>query len=126
MKKYIIWQNYNINPEEEDYKDYLGAYYPDITNEEKKYCIIEELNNYCLDDEKARLDILLDDDIIVIANIGLWNGRRRGYNGDCISGRTASNASCAYGFLNDKNRERKLIYHYTKKGSLIIDYITIL
>lgn len=37
-------------------------------------------------------------------------------NGDCISGRTASNASCAYGFLNDKNRERKLIYHYTKKG----------
>ena len=33
MKKYIVWQNYNIDPEEEDYKDYLEEYYPDVTNE---------------------------------------------------------------------------------------------
>lgn len=77
MKKYIIWQNYNVNLK--DYEDFLEEYYPDITSEEEKYYIIEELNNQCLEDERARLDILLDDDIIIIADIGLWNDRRRGY-----------------------------------------------
>ncbi len=46
--------------------------------------------------------------------------------GNCISGRTASNASCAYGFLNDRERERKITYHYTRTGNMIIDYIAIL
>ena len=77
MKKHIIWQNYNVNLK--DYEDFLEEYYPDITNEEEKHYIIEELNNQYLEDERARLDILLDDDIIIIADIGLWNGRRRGY-----------------------------------------------
>ena len=79
MKKYIVWQNYNIDPEEEDYKDFLEEYYPDVTNEEEKYYIIEELNYQYLDDERACLDILLDNDIIILADIGLWDGRRRGY-----------------------------------------------
>lgn len=79
MKKYIIWQNYNIDLKDEDYKNYLKEYYPEVNNEEEKYRIIEELNNYYLEDERANLDILLDGDIIIIADIGLWNGRRRGY-----------------------------------------------
>lgn len=79
MKKYIVWQNYNIDPEEEDYKDFLEEYYPDVTNEEEKYYIIKELNYQYLDDERACLDILLDNDIIILADIGLWDGRRRGY-----------------------------------------------
>lgn len=77
MKKNIIWQNYNIDLK--DYEDFLEEYYSDITNEEEKYRIIEELNNYHLEDERVNLDILLDGDIIIIADIGLWNGRRRGY-----------------------------------------------
>lgn len=77
MKKNIIWQNYNIDLK--DYKDFLEEYYLEVTSEEEKYCIIEELNNFYLEDERARLDILLDDDIIILANIGLWDGRRRGY-----------------------------------------------
>lgn len=79
MKKYIIWQNYNIDLKDENNKDYLKQYYPEVTSEAEKYCIIEELNNFYLEDERARLDILLDDDIIIIADIGLWDGRRRGY-----------------------------------------------
>lgn len=77
MKKNIIWQNYNIDLK--NYKDFLEEYYPEVTNEEEKYCIIEELNNLYLEDERARLDILLDDDIIIIEDIGLWDGRRFGY-----------------------------------------------
>lgn len=48
-------------------------------------------------------------------------------NGDgYIIGRTASNASCAYGFLNYPEKKREIEYHITKKGNIIIDYITIL
>ena len=79
MKKYIIWQNYNIDLKNEDHKDYLKQYYPEVTSEAEKYCIIEELNNFYLEDERARLDILLDDDIIIIADIGFLDGQRRGY-----------------------------------------------
>ena len=79
MKKYIIWQNYNIDLEEEDYKDFLKEYYPDVTSEEEKYYIIEELNSQYFEDERVNLNILLDDDIIILADIGRWDGRHRGY-----------------------------------------------
>lgn len=42
-----------------------------------------------------------------------------------LEGRTASNASCAYGFLNYPDKLRKIKYHITKKGNVIIDYISI-
>nr|DAQ95542.1 MAG TPA: hypothetical protein [Caudoviricetes sp.] len=88
MKKNIIWQNYNFNLD--DWQDYL-AEYPDIKKEEDKYTLIEELNYYFLQDEKINLYKKLDGDIIVLANIGLWNGRKMGYRelysnniADCI------------------------------------------
>lgn len=46
--------------------------------------------------------------------------------GDILEGRTASNADCAYGFLNSRNKPRKITYHITKKGNVIFDYIRIL
>lgn len=76
MKKNIIWQNYDFNLD--DWKDYLSEY-PDIKKEEDKYALIEELNYYFLQDEKINLYKKLDGDIIVLANIGLWNGRKIGY-----------------------------------------------
>lgn len=131
MKKYIIWQNYNIDLKDEDYKDYLKEYYPEVNNEEEKYRIIEELNNYCLEDERARLDILLDDDIIIIANIGLREGRQRGYKelhsnniADCLQ----FAEDCNYGewfvdsYGNLKSRQTHhdgthyLLYRAWKKG----------
>ena len=44
---------------------------------------------------------------------------------ECITGRTASDAQCAYSALNYIDRERVVDYHYTRKGNLIIDYIKI-
>lgn len=46
--------------------------------------------------------------------------------GESISGKTRSDASCGYGFLNQKDKKRKVCYHYTKKGNVIIDTIEIL
>lgn len=44
---------------------------------------------------------------------------------ESICGRTATNASCAYGALNQIDNERIVEYHYTRTGNLIIDYIHI-
>ena len=46
--------------------------------------------------------------------------------GETLKGRTASNAACAYGFLNRKEQPRKIEYHITKKGNIIFDYVDIL
>lgn len=131
MKKYIIWQNYNIDLEEEDYKDFLKEYYPDVTSEEEKYYIIEELNSQYFEDERVNLNILLDDDIIILADIGLWDGRRRGYKelhsnniADCLQ----FAKDCNYGewfvdsYGNLKSRQTHhdgthyLLYRAWKKG----------
>lgn len=39
----------------------------------------EELNNEYLEDERMNLDIPTENEIICIGDIGLWNGRRKGY-----------------------------------------------
>jgi len=52
-----------------------------------------ELNDEYLYDERANLNIHVGEDIIAIADLGLWNGRRQGYKllksdniRDCLSG----------------------------------------
>ena len=47
-------------------------------------------------------------------------------SGDVLRGRTASNASCAYGFLNKEDSKREITYHVTRNGNVIFDYIKIL
>lgn len=47
-------------------------------------------------------------------------------SGAVLAGKTASNAMCAYAFLNQKDKKRKVNYHYTRKGNVIIDTIEIL
>lgn len=44
---------------------------------------------------------------------------------DSFCGTTATDASCAYAFLNDIDKERVVSYHITKTGNAIIDYIKI-
>ena len=46
--------------------------------------------------------------------------------GETLKGRTASNASCAYGFLNYEDRPREITYHVTRTGNIIFDYIKVL
>lgn len=47
-------------------------------------------------------------------------------SGETLGGKTAVNAACAYGFLNCQNAPRKVIYHITRNGNIIFDFITIL
>lgn len=47
-------------------------------------------------------------------------------NGNVLRGRTASDASCAYGFLNQEDSKREITYHVTRNGNVIFDYIKIL
>lgn len=46
-------------------------------------------------------------------------------NGEILQATTASNASCAYGFLNQREEVREVTYHTTRIGNNIIDYIKI-
>lgn len=36
---------------------------------------------------------------------------------------TASDAACGYGVTNYLNRPAEIVYHYTRRGTLIIDFI---
>lgn len=47
-------------------------------------------------------------------------------SGDVLRGRTASNAACAYGFMNQEDNKREITYHVTRNGNVIFDYIKIL
>lgn len=75
MKKHIIWSS------ECDFQDWWGDLeheYPDLTKDEL-IDLMYEINNEYLWDERDNLDIRLNEDIIAIADLGLWNGRRFGY-----------------------------------------------
>lgn len=97
MKKHIIWQNYDFNLE--DWKDFLDEEYPEVIDENKQYDLISDLNDECLDDERMNLSIEASGDIIAIADIGLWNGRKKGYrelNSDNVSDCLQFEKDCDY------------------------------
>lgn len=47
-------------------------------------------------------------------------------SGEILVGKTATDAACAYSFLNYRNAPRKVTYHITRNGNIIFDFITIL
>ena len=73
---HLIWSDYHIDYE--DWREQLEEDYPDLS-EEERYRTMLEINAGYLDDERSNLDIQLSQPIIVIADLGLWNGRRTGY-----------------------------------------------
>lgn len=73
--KRIIWTSM---PDFRDWKEDLRTEYPD-NSEEELMNIMYEINWDYLNDERANLNINLDNEIVVIAELGLWNGRRTGY-----------------------------------------------
>ena len=83
MKKRIIWSNMNINSDDwrEAYKEAaeINGWDEDTEDEDNLKSFISEELECNLDDERANLNIPLDGDILVIADLGLWNGRRQGY-----------------------------------------------
>lgn len=75
MKK-IIWSNVNLSFE--DWKEDLEEEFPD-KSEDELHEIMYERNNDYLEDERINLNIQLSMPIIVIADLGLWDGRHSGY-----------------------------------------------
>lgn len=74
--KHLIWGDIDLNFA--DWVDDLRAEYPDLT-EDGLYEKMCEINADYLDDERANLDIQLNQPIIAIADIGRWDGRYSGY-----------------------------------------------
>ena len=76
--KHTIWTN---ELDYKDWKDDLEEQYPDEDgyDEDDRMQIMYETNNDYLDDEKANLNKELGRPIVIIANLGLWNGRRAAY-----------------------------------------------
>ncbi len=75
-EKHIIWSNLNLDLK--DWREFLEEEYPGRT-EDEYYCLMHELNDGYLDDERMNLDLRLSTPIIVCADLGLWNGRKSGY-----------------------------------------------
>lgn len=74
--RHIIWSNYALDYE--DWRADLEAEYPDLSDQEREN-LMYEINGDYLDDERANLNIQLSQPILVIADLGRWNGRFSGY-----------------------------------------------
>ena len=74
--RHIIWSNYNLDFE--DWRDDLEEQYPGLP-ESELVSLMYDINSSYLDDERVNLDIQLNSPILVVADLGLWYGRRSGY-----------------------------------------------
>ena len=88
MKKHTIWSSL-INVE--DWANDLREDYPDLSTAEL-YDLAHEINDEYFLDEQENLKQDLEDTVIIIADLGLWLGRRSGYRllntrnlGDCLT-----------------------------------------
>ena len=107
-RKYIIWSNENLDTEDwkESFKEYIEMNNLDIdpNDEEELYKYMVETNDEYLSDERINLNINVPDTdtVLVIADLGLWNGRRSAYreiHADKIS-------DCLYTDRDAKQKEK--------------------
>ena len=75
-QKHLIWSDFTLDYE--DWREFLESEYPELTEDERTM-LMYEMNNGYLDDERANLNIQLDQPILIIADLGLWTGRHMGY-----------------------------------------------
>ena len=75
-ERHVIWSNYHLDYE--DWKEDLEAEYPDLSENERLF-LMYEINSDYLDDERMNLNVQLSQPILVVGDLGLWNGRRMGY-----------------------------------------------
>lgn len=78
MKKHIIWTD-TVNLNLEDYAEYLEENYPETVDDYKKFEIIDMVNSDELDMVRDEFDIQLDGRILILGQLGLWNGKVSGY-----------------------------------------------
>ena len=81
--RHIIWSNMNLEADDwrDSYKEYLeiNGLDDDPNDENKLYEYMVEANDDYLSDERQNLDIQFSQPIIVIGDLGRWNGRVTGY-----------------------------------------------
>ena len=84
----VLWDS-EVNLE--NWEDVLREEYPEAITESEKYDIATMLNNQILEDERANLNILVKTKMLVIGELGLWNGEFNAYKeiasgkiGDCL------------------------------------------
>lgn len=73
--KHIIWTNYL---DYDDWRTDMEAYYPDEEGftDDDRMRLMYEINDEYLEDEKVNLNKELGRQIVVYANLGLWDGNR--------------------------------------------------
>ena len=74
--RHVVWSNENLDLE--DWRESLEELYPGYSDDEL-YEIMCDSNAENLCDERVNLNIQLSQPILVVADLGLWNGRRMGY-----------------------------------------------
>ena len=83
MKKHIIWSNMNLDIEDwrDGYKEYLeyNGFDKYHDNDDDLYEWMIETNDEYLSDERINLDKVVEGRILVIADLGLWSGRKSAY-----------------------------------------------
>lgn len=78
IDRHVIWSNVHLDLD--DWRGFLTESYPELSNDENKlYEKMYELNAEYLDDERRNLNIQFSQPILVIGDIGRWNGRVQGY-----------------------------------------------
>lgn len=75
-KEHLIWSNYDLDYD--DWRDDLEDEHPELSDDERMK-LMYEINGDYLDDERINLNIQLSRPILVIADLGRWNGRFPGY-----------------------------------------------
>ncbi len=75
-ERHVIWSDYDLDFD--DWRADLEEEFPGLS-EEKLIMMMYERNGEYLCDERVNLSIQLDQPIIIIADLGLWDGRHRGY-----------------------------------------------
>lgn len=74
--RHVIWSNLNLDLD--DWRDDFTEEYPDMS-EDELYQIMVETNDDYLSDERVNLNIQFSEPIVIIGDIGRWNGRVMGY-----------------------------------------------
>lgn len=74
--EYVIWSNEYL-----DWADWQEAFDGefDHCSDEEKYRLMSNLNNDYLEDDRNEMNICVGSPIIIIADIGKWDGRHTGY-----------------------------------------------
>lgn len=75
-ERHIIWSDINLDLE--DWRDSLSEIYENASDDFLYEKMLED-NSMYIYDQRANLNIQMPREIIVIAELGLWNGKHSGY-----------------------------------------------